>query len=313
MRPIRFGLQLRDPSPSDLVATAVRAEALGFDAVVVADHVGPGPAPLVVLSAIAQATERVRLGTMVLNNDMHNPVQLAWQAATLDRLSGGRFELGLGAGHTPQEYAATGIRFDPPAVRKARLVEAVPIIRRLLDGETVSFAGAHYTLEGARIDRATQDRLPILVGGNGQALLAAAGATADIVGLQGLGRTLPDGHRHTVRWDPQWLDEQVEQVRAGAGERFAEIELSALVQVADVTNDRERVLAELTEQVEGLPIEHVRAVPYVLVGTVEEITRQVLDARDRWGITYFVVRELDAFAPVLAAVREASGRNSATP
>lgn len=301
-RSIRFGFQPSDDHLADPVTAAARAEALGFDVFVTADHVGPGPAPLIALSAVAEQTERIRLGTMVLNNDMRNPVQLAWEAATLDRRSGGRLELGLGAGHTPQEYAATGIRFDPPPVRKARLVEAVTIIRRLFDGATVSFAGEHYDVEEARIDRPAQDRLPILVGGNGAALLTAAGATADIIGLQGLGRTLSDGHRHTVRWDPEWLTEQIAQVRAGAGERFDDIELSALVQRVEITDDRDGALARLTERVEGLALEHARAVPYLLVGTVDQIVQQVLDARDHWGISYFVVRELDAFEPVLTAI-----------
>src|SRR5262245_41034502 len=119
----------------------------------------------------AAATEHIRVGTMVLNNDMRNPVQMAWEAATLDRLSGGRAELGLGAGHTPQEYAATGVERSPAAVRKARLAESVEIIRRLVDGEEVDHDGEHYQLRGARIDRARQTRLPILVGGNGAALL----------------------------------------------------------------------------------------------------------------------------------------------
>lgn len=304
-RPVRFGFQLSGPHLADPVAAARRAEALGFDVVAVADHVGPGPSPLIALSAIAIATERIRLGTMVLNNDMRNPVQLAWEAATLDRLSGGRFELGLGAGHTPQEYEATGVRFDPPAVRKARLIESLGILRRLLDGDTVTCTGEHYHLEEAKVDAPAQERLPVLVGGNGAALLAAAGATADIVGLQGLGRTLADGHRHTVDWDPERVTAQIAQVRAGAGDRFDAVELSALVQLVDVTADRDGALRDLCQRVDGLTLEHARAVPYVLAGTVEQITQHVLDVRDRWNITYFVVRELDALAPVLAALREA--------
>ena len=147
-------------------------------------------APLPVLAAIAQATDTIRLGTLVLNNDMRNPVQLAWEAATLDRLSNGRFEIGLGAGHTPQEYTETDVVFDTPQRRKERLPESVEIIRRLVDGDRVDFSGNHYNIEGARIDPADQDHLPILVGGNGKALLTHAGAHADIVGLQGF------GHRH---------------------------------------------------------------------------------------------------------------------
>jgi probable F420-dependent oxidoreductase len=158
-RSLRIGHQLRD----DPVASARRAEQLGFDVVLVADHVGPGWSPMPTLAAMAAATERIRLGTLVLNNDMRNPVQLAWEAATLDRLSGGRFELGLGAGHTPAEYDATGIERSAPGVRKRRLAESVEVIRRLLDGETVDHDGEHVQISGATIDRAEQEHLPILV------------------------------------------------------------------------------------------------------------------------------------------------------
>ena len=252
---------------------------------------------------MAQATTTIRLGTLVLNHDMRNPVQLAWEIASLDRLSGGRVELGLGAGHTPQEYAATGITLDPPTVRKARLMEGVEVLRRLLDGDRVTYHGAHVRLDEAQILAADQERLPILVGGNGQELLAHAGANADIVGLQGLGRTLADGRSHTVRWDPAWLDTQLEQIRAGAGDRFAQVEINALVQVVDLTDRRDSALADICAEVDGLEFDHAAQAPYLLIGTVEEILDQLVAARSRWGITYFAVRALDDFAPVLEAVR----------
>ena len=163
------------------------------------------------LAAIATATERIRLGTFVLNNDMRNPVQLAWEAVSLDRLSGGRFELGLGAGHTPQEYAATGHPDGPggrpqgPARRVAAGAPAAP----LADGRRP-------TADRAPVGRPVQDRVPLLVGGNGARLLGAAGELADIIGLQGLGRTLEDGHRHEVKWTAAHLDDQI---AAGARRR----------------------------------------------------------------------------------------------
>jgi|CXWL01.1.fsa_nt_gi probable F420-dependent oxidoreductase len=297
----RFGYQLSQEDESSPVAVAHRAEELGFDVVLVSDHVGPGLSPLVALSAIAQATERIRLGTLVVNNDMRNPVQLAWEAATLDHLSEGRFELGVGAGHTPQEYAATGIRFEHPRHRKARLMESVEVIRRLVDGEVVTYHGEHVHVDEAQIDASHQKHLPILVGGNGAALLGHAGTHADIVGLQGLGRTRPDGHRHAVKWDPSWLTAQIDQVRNGAGTRFADLELNALVQVTQITDDRPAVLGQVCERIEGLTVEHADAIPYLLIGTVDEIVEKVLACHARWGISYFVVGELETFAPVVAA------------
>lgn len=302
-RRLRLGHQLSARIEGDPVAAAVRAEELGFDIVLAADHVGPGWAPMPTLSAIASATERIRLGTLVLNNDMRNPVQLAWEASTIDRISGGRFELGLGAGHTPGEYDATGIERSAPAARKRRLAESVEIIRDLLDGEVVDFEGEYYRVDRARIDPAHQERVPILVGGNGAALLAHAGRHADTVGLQGLGRTRDDGHSHEVKWSTRHLDEQIAQVRVGAGVRFDDIEFNAMVQVVQITDDRESALAKVVERVEGLTMEDAKATPYLLIGSVDEIVLHLMTCNERWGVNYFAVRELDDFEPVLRALR----------
>ena len=302
-RPLRIGHQLSARIEGDPVAGALRAEVMGFDIVLVADHVGPGWAPMSTLAAIASVTERIRLGTLVMNNDMRNPVQLAWEASTLDRLSGGRFELGLGAGHTPSEYDTTGVERSAPAARKRRLAESIEIIRGLLDGEVVDHVGEHYRIEHARIDPAGQEHLPILVGGNGAALLTHAGRHADIVGLQGLGRTREDGHSHEVKWSTRHLDEQIGQVRIGAGARFDEIEFNALVQVVQITDDREAALAEVVDHVDGLTMDDADSTPYLLIGSVDEIVQHMLTCNERWGISYFVVRELDDFEPVLQAFR----------
>ena len=183
------------------------------------------------------------------------------------------------------------------------LAESVEIIRRLLDGERVDFVGDHYTVTGAEIDRTVQDHLPILIGGNGRALLEHAGAHADIVGFQGLGRTRSDGHRHAVKWDPAWLTAQVEQVRDGAGDRFDQLELNALAQVVQVTNDRSEALISVCARIEGVDPEHAADMPYLLVGTVDEIVEHIVRCDERWGITYFVVRELEEMAPIIAAMQ----------
>ncbi|MGB0115029.1 MAG: TIGR03621 family F420-dependent LLM class oxidoreductase [Ilumatobacteraceae bacterium] len=302
-RRIRIGHQISGQTNGDPVAAAVRAEELGFDIVLTSDHVGRGYAPMPTLAAIATATTTIRLGTLVLNNDMRNPVQLAWEAMTLDQLSGGRFELGLGAGHTPQEYGATGIERSGAGVRKERLAASVEIIRGLLDGRPVDRAGEHYTIDRARIDQTVQRPLPILVGGNGAGLLNHAGAYADIIGLQGLGRTKEDGHNHEVDWSASRLDMQVEQIRDGAATRFDDLELNALVQVVQITDDRTAALERICDMVDGLTMEDAESTPYLLVGTVDEIVLHMMTCRERWGITYFAVRELDAFEPVLKALR----------
>jgi probable F420-dependent oxidoreductase len=302
-RRLRIGHQLSARLDGDPIAAAVRAEELGFDIVLAADHVGLGWAPMPTLSAIASVTERIRLGTLVLNNDMRNPVQLAWEVSTIDRLSGGRFELGLGAGHTPSEYDATGIERSSSSDRKRRLAESVEIIRGLLHGVAVEFEGEYHRVHCARIDPSHQERVPILVGGNGVALLTHAGRHADIVGLQGLGRTREDGHSHEVKWSSRHLDEQIAQVRAGAGVRFDDVEFNAMVQVVQITDDRQAALANVVDRVDGLTMDDAASTPYLLIGSVDEIVQHMMTCNERWGINYFAVRELDDFEPVLNALR----------
>lgn len=308
-RRVRVGHQLRAAGPIDeLVAEAQAAEAAGFDIVTVPDHVNETfMSPMVLLAAIARETESIRLGTFVVNNEMRNPVQLAWETATLDRLSNGRFELGIGAGHTPSEFTATGIPLEAAAARKHRLAEAVEIIRQLLDGEVVSHAGDHYSVEGAQIEPPTQEQLPILVGGNGEGLLTHAGAHADIVGLNGLRKTMPDGHRHSVGFGLDRLQQQVDWVRAGAADRDEVPEINALVQIVEITDDREASVQALLDRdfpTDGLTMEHGLVTPHLAFGTHNEIADQFRRARDTFGVSYFVTRDIEAMAPVVAQLRE---------
>jgi probable F420-dependent oxidoreductase len=301
---VRFGLQLRADDPKEVAVEARRAEELGFDTVLVADHVGSDWSPLLCLGAAAAATTTVRLGTFVLNAGLHHPLLLARDVATLDHLSGGRVELGLGAGHTPAEFAAAGVPFASARVRKARLAEFVEIIRDLVDGKTVDHRSEHFVLASASTERAAQNRLPILVGGSGAALLTHAARHADIVGFTGLGRTLPDGHRHAARFQPAVLDAEVELVRRVAGAR--PVELNVLVQSVQVTDDRVAAAAALAERIEDLTVEDALATPFLALGTHDEIAEHFRLAHERWSISYFVVREPEAFAPVITRLRTTS-------
>src|SRR5918911_4326108 len=183
MRAFRFGFQVRQAGADELRDLARRAEAAGFDVLHTWDHVVDGWAPLAPLLAAADCTTRLRICPLVLNNDFHHPVHLARELASIDQLSGGRLEVGIGAGHAFSEYAAIGQTFDPPAVRKARLGEAVEILRRLLDGQEVTFSGEHYQLDRVRTLRARQERVPILVAVNGRRALAHAGRHAGMLAM----------------------------------------------------------------------------------------------------------------------------------
>ena len=205
----------------------------------------PGAIPALV--AAAHATKDLRVGTMVLNNDFRHPVLVAREAATLDLLSDGRLELGLGAGHMKSEYDQAGLSFDPGGTRVERLTEAVVIVKGLLAGEPLTFSGRHYRVTGHRIHPLPVQRPhpPIVVGGNAPRLLSLAGREADIVGLTGItfrqGGTQPD----VSAWRTVTVDERIAVVRESAGERYEHLELNALVQRVVVTDDRHRAAQEL--------------------------------------------------------------------
>ena len=308
-RPFRFGLQVGSaPGPDAWAARARRAEDLGFDAIVVPDHIVEGaPAPLAALGFLAAATDRIRVGTMVLNNDFRHPALLAREAAMVDLLSDGRLELGLGAGHAAPEYHELGLRFDPARVRVERLEASVAILRRLFDGETVSVEGPHYRLHEHRLSPARRPTL--LVGGNGDRVLRLAATAADIVGFSGLGRTRPDGQRHETQWALDQIDAKVALVRAAAASRVDDLEFSVLVQHVAITSDREGTVEPIGRLTGADPTVLLTA-PFLLIGTPGEIVEQLHEARARWGFSYVVTRDAEATAPIIAALRDAGSLRS---
>jgi probable F420-dependent oxidoreductase len=285
------------------VGTARRVEDLGFSTLTVADHLVDGCiSPFAALGVAAEATSTLRIGTLVLNNDLRHPVVVARETLALDSLSGGRVELGLGAGHGFPEYDSAGIRFDDGATRVARLAEAVEVLDGLLRGNEVTFDGDHYQLRGHRAwPPATQrPRPPILVGGNGHRLLRMAAGCADIVGLSGTGRTKADGLTHEATgFPPQAVDERVALVRAASTRR--DVELHALIQQVIVTNDPTGAAEGLRKLVPELSVEDILVTPYVWIGTVESICDKIRAARERWGFSYFTLfqHSLGAATPLV--------------
>ncbi|SDP86617.1 probable F420-dependent oxidoreductase, MSMEG_2516 family [Actinopolyspora xinjiangensis] len=271
---------------------ARRCEDLGVRALLVADHPGVSASPFVSLAAAAGATSTLRLGSYVLNTGVRDPLLIASDVATLDVVSGGRAEVGLGAGHTPAEWEMIGRRRPSAAARVHRLRTTASAVRRLLDGATVPAddLGALRDVS-LRDPRPVQRKVPLLVGGANPDLLRWGGAHADAVGLSGLGRTLSDGHSHTVSWSPQRVDAHIERVNQGARDAGTGPPLiEALVQRVVVTDDRYAAAAPLAERLDT-PVEDLLAVPYLWIGTTDEILEQLRDARHRWGITRWVVRE----------------------
>lgn len=284
-RPFRTGVVAAAPpaSPEDWRDRVRRVDRQGHDVLLTCDHIGMAP-PLVSLVAAAGVSDRLRLGTQVLNNEFWNPVLLARDAAAVDLLTGGRFELGFGAGHAAVEFAAAGLRYDPPGPRIDRLVDAVPAVRRLLAGERVDGAGG-YGLDGAELGfAATQSPVPVMVGGNGDRVLALAAQHADIVGLVGL--TSGTGQVHTdlshFSWDG--LADRIDHVRRHAGERFGQLELSVLLQAVRITEDRERAAAEFARGTVD-DVTPLLDSPFVLFGTEAQVSGQLERLRNEMGVT----------------------------
>ena len=305
MRPFRFGVSVRSTgSRAELVDTARKLEDLGYSVLAVPDHLTDLLAPMPALVGAAAATRRLRVATMVLNNDFRHPIFVAREAATVDLLSDGRLELGLGAGHMKAEYDQAGLSFDPGPIRVERLGEAVVIVKRLLEGGSVSFAGRHYRVTDHTIHPlpVQRPRPPVFIGGSAPRLLALAAREADIVGLTGIAFRRGGAVRDVSDWNAAVVDERVRLVREAAGERYERIELNALVQRVVVTDDRRKAAEELARRWEQLNPEEILESPYVLIGSIEEIVETLRVRRERWSISYVIIFEpyIDAFAPVVA-------------
>lgn len=302
-RPFRFGLQLGvDDSLADWLRMARRAEELGYDTVAVGDHLSGnvfayGPA----LGALAAATTTLRLGTLVLVNDYRHPVVVAKEAATLDLLSSGRFELGLGAGWMAPDYASAGIPFDPPKVRVDRLIESVGLIRALLDGETVARGGPHYPVADLMGHPTPHQgrHVPLLIGAAGPRMVALAARRADVVSL--LPRILPGGIPVWSDLTAEGLDEKVAWLHRAAPTEAERPDVHLLVQTVALTADW-RPIAERLAGRWGCAPEEVRDSPVALIGTEDEVVALLHQHRARFGLAYISVRAdaMEGFAPVIA-------------
>jgi probable F420-dependent oxidoreductase len=301
-RPFRFGVQLwTAPSRAGWRDKVRKVEDLGYDIVVVADHIGDGVAPLQGLTAAADASDKLRLGTLVLDNDFRHPVVLAREVAALDVLSEGRFELGLGAGWLGRDYERLGLSFDAPAVRVERLEESVEIVTRALAGESVSFSGAHYKVSGFEVQpKPIQNPLPLMLGGGGRRMLRLAAERADIVGILPVAK--PDGSGLSeADQSKSAFARKIELLRAAAGERFDDIELNMLIQAVEIADDERAAAEKLAAEWEE-PVDPILDMPFVLLGPVPAIVDKVLRLRDELGFSYLTLFEKDfeRFAPVLA-------------
>jgi probable F420-dependent oxidoreductase len=301
---MRFGLSAAGFKDLDrLVARARWAEQAGFSTFAVSDHLN-APSPFVTLQAISSVTTRIRLGTLVINNDLRHPALLAQDAATIDRLSDGRLELGLGAGWARAEYLRAGIAYESPGIRIGRLHETVTALRTLFTGDPVTTEGPHVRLrEHFVVPRPDPERrIPLLIGGNGDRLLTLAAEEADIVSFTGFSPDL-DGHNVRTHFSRRGLADRVALVRRAAEQRDEPPELNVLLQTLVITEDRE-YFAQSMAQRQPQPLIELLTCPFLAFGTVEEICAQITRLRDDFGITYVTVfdQSADDAATVLAAL-----------
>jgi probable F420-dependent oxidoreductase len=309
-RPFRFGIQA-SAQPGGTGGTtgagwrdlARRVEDLGFDTLTVADHLDDQLAAIPAIAAAAGATSTLRLGAMVLCNDYRHPVVLAKETATLDVLSAGRLEVGVGAGWMTTDYEQAGIALDPPGRRIRRLAEALDVIEGLWGDGALTFQGEHYRITGLDgLPKPVQrPRPPLVLGGGARRMLTLAGQRADIVGINvSLAKGVidadagPDGTAERT-------DEKVGWVREAAGARFGDVELQVRVHLVIGTDDRDGT-AEAFGPAFGLTGPQALETPHALVGPTDALVEDLLARRERWGISYLTVgvEALDTMAPVVS-------------
>ena len=306
--PFRFGVQLFGPYDARAWADAARrAEGQGYASLFLPDHFDDQLAPLPALVAAADATTTLRVGSLVLDNDYRHPVVLAKEAATVDVLSGGRLELGVGAGWQNTDYERSGITKERDGVRIAKLAEAVAILRGLWSEGAYSFGGEHYAItELDGLPKPVQRPVPLLIGGGGPKVLRLAAQEAEIVGIN---PAIPKGFVDAsvaAELAPGAVDRKVGIVRDAAGDRFADLELNILVFACNVGAGA-HAHREGTAAAMGLPPDDLDASPYVWVGEPGAVADQLRAARERYGTSYFVLQGKDAAEAAAPVVAELAG------
>ncbi|ATL64993.1 LLM class F420-dependent oxidoreductase [Nocardia terpenica] len=320
-RPFRFAAA-GEGNPQEggarrFIRLAQQAEEYGYDSFAIPDHLGPQVGPIAALGALAVATDRIRIGTSVLANGFRHPVVLAKDAATIDVLSRGRLELGVGAGWLADEFDAAGIAYEAPGVRLEKLDEALTILDVLLRGQECHFEGRHYRVRGIKgTPRPRQGpRPPLATGGGGPKMLRLAAKHADIISVVPVTTRHGKGLLSGITLDK--TIEKVNLIKEAAGDRFADIELNWTITAVMITDDRERTAEMALSAIEKglhpdlevdvrLSVEDILTSPYVAIGTFDEIAAQIRNVRQLTSMSYVGVfpTQMDAFAPVIPLLRE---------
>ena len=300
-RPFRFAVQTGPFDDAEALTVFAReVESLGYDELYSYDHIGAVDpfAPLVVA---ALATERLRVGPLVLNNEFHQPALLARTAATVDRLIGGRLVLGWGTGYMQSEHDAIGLELRAPGPRVTRFAESLAVVRSLLDTGAADFDGEHHHVRLADLGvRPAAERVPFLIGGHGRRVVSIAGRFADIFQFTGLHHGeggVPNGGGFAI----EEVEERSRWLTEAAGERDVDIERSILVQATYVGDDADAKLDGFVERF-GMPRELLEATPFVLVGSLQQVGEKLEGLRERLGVSHVTIRDVQGVAPVVEAL-----------
>jgi probable F420-dependent oxidoreductase len=284
------------------MAFARRVEASGYQTLVMPDHFGPRLALAPALVLAAEATSRLRVGSFVYDNDFRHPAVLAQEVASIDLLTDGRFEFGLGAGWLKSEYDAAGIPFDQGGTRVERMAEALAIIKALFSESPLTFEGRHYRLAGLIGSPKPKQRPhpPILIGGGGRRLLTLAAQEADVISIMPRSRR-DGGGLEEADASAKAFERKLAWIRDGAGDRFSRIELNTLVQSVVISDHPLEAAAPLAREY-GVEAEELLETPLVLIGSVDQIAETLERRRERFGLSYITVfeKDLESMAKVIA-------------
>ena len=302
-KPFRFAVQSHSaPDGKAWRDHARKVESLGYSTLYVPDHFGDQWAPMVAMTVAAEATDTLKVGALVFDNDYKHPVVLAKEVATLDLASGGRVEFGLGAGWMKSDYDESGIPYDRPGVRIDRMEEGLAIMKALWAEGSATFAGTHYTVNKAQglPTPAQRPHPPILIGGGGKRVLSIAAREADIVGVNPNLKAGYVGPEVAAETTAEKYAERIGWIKQAAGDRFDDLELQVLTFVVQIVPNRDEVIANLAPLFGVTPAEAAE-VPLALVGTVDEICETIERRREQYGFNYWVVPdpEIETFAPVV--------------
>ena len=304
MHPFRFAVQQASAKSGERwIALARRAESLGYDVLVMPDHLGRQLSPFAALSAAAAATTRLRVGAFVFANDYRHLLILAREAASLDLLSNGRLEIGLGAGWKTSDYRQLGMEYNPASKRIDRLAEATPLIKRLLAGETVTHRGEHYQLDRASVgvEPVQKPRPPLAIGAGGPRMLKLAAREADIVGL------VPGfdahGRIHLRQATESATARKIALIRDAAGDRFERLEINMWLGDAGLVGSGNSLVGSVAAAARWAPTA-IYGSPYLLYGTLDSVRERLLRRRDKFGISYYTIpgHAMESMAPLVEAL-----------